>query len=87
VTGTLYSSTKFLNNKSEYALKKQEKLVIQECNLFGDRDDLDTAFKDAVSMIDASCKDNSAYAITALMLVWNTLSKKYDIYPKQVDSK
>ena len=46
-----------------------------------------TELKDAVSMIDASCKDNSAYAITALMLVWNTLSKKYDIYPKQVDSK
>ena len=71
----------------ERVLDKQEKLVIQECNLFGDRPDLDTAFKDAVSMIDASCKDNSAYAITALMLVWNTLSKKYDIYPKQADSE
>tara|TARA_R100000773_G_C4118168_1_gene54936 strand:+ start:208 stop:426 length:219 start_codon:yes stop_codon:yes gene_type:complete len=71
----------------EHVLDKQEKLVIQECNLFGDRPNLDTAFKDAVSMIDASCKDNSAYAITALMLVWNTLSKKYDIYPKQADSK
>ena len=71
----------------ERVLDKQEKLVIQECNLFGDRPELDTAFKDAVSMIDASCKDNSAYAITALMLVWNTLSKKYDIYPKQADSE
>tara|TARA_R100000664_G_C2689756_1_gene94339 strand:- start:378 stop:596 length:219 start_codon:yes stop_codon:yes gene_type:complete len=71
----------------EHVLDKQEKLVIQECNLFGDRPNLDTAFKDAVSMIDASCKDNSAYAITALMLVWNTLSKKYDIYPKQADSE
>ncbi len=68
-------------------MDEQEKLVIQECNLFGDRPDLDTAFKDAVSMIDASCKDNSAYAITALMLVWNTLSKKYDIYPKPIDSE
>ena len=71
----------------ERVLDKQEKLVIQECNLFGDRPNLDTAFKDAVAMIDASCKDNSAYAITALMLVWNTLSKKYDIYPKQADSE
>ncbi len=75
----------------EYELKENnyiinngdKKLSIQECNLFGERDNLDTAFKDAVSMIDSSCKDNSAYAITALMLVWNTLATKYDVYPKQ----
>ena len=65
-------------------LEDKRKVNLAEANLFGRRDDLEVAFKDAISMIESSCRNNAAFPITALMLVWNTLAVKYDIYEKDV---
>lgn len=65
-------------------MKDKHKVNLAEANLFGRRDNLEVAFKDAISMIESSCHNNAAFPITALMLVWNTLAVKYDIYEKDV---
>jgi len=89
MTGTLYSSTKFLNNKSEYRLEDKNLESIPYAGLVAHRDTLDEAFENAKSLLTQSANNKyelqNVYVsdvLVALQLIQNTLSKKYDVYRK-----
>ena len=65
-------------------LKDKRKVNLDEATLFSSRDNLDEAFKYAQSILERESKDSAIYFATALMVIWNTLATKYDIYEKDV---
>tara|TARA_R100001509_G_scaffold139547_1_gene93994 strand:- start:28 stop:243 length:216 start_codon:yes stop_codon:yes gene_type:complete len=71
-------------------LKDKQKVSLKEVNLWGSRNSIDEAYEFATSILETEVKNGKLWAssyTTALMIVWNTLATKYDIYPKDVDSE
>ena len=80
----------FKITRQGYILKDKKKISLTEFNLWGNRDTIHEAYDYANSILETEVEDGkiwSANFITALMIVWNTLATKYDIYPKDVDSE
>ena len=46
--------------------------------MFGDRETLMEAFDYAKMIVERGPKESYVYNITALMVIWNTLAKKYE---------
>jgi hypothetical protein len=55
---------------------REERLSAQP--MFGDRKTLMEAFDYARMVIERGPKDSYIYNLTALMVIWNTLSKNYE---------
>ncbi len=55
---------------------REERLSAQP--MFGDRKTLMEAFDYAKMVIERGPKDSYIYNLTALMVIWNTLSKNYE---------
>ena len=68
-------------------MKDKRKVSLEEATLFGSRDNLEEAYKYAESILERESKDSAVFFATALMIIWNTLATKYDIYLKDVDSE
>ena len=71
-------------------MKDKRKVNLAEANLWGSKDSIDEAYEYANSILATEVQDGKMWSsnfVTALMIVWNTLATKYDIYPKDVDSE
>lgn len=65
-------------------MKDKRKVNLDEATLFSSRNNIEEAFEYAQSILERESKDSAIYFATALMVIWNTLSTKYDIYEKDV---
>ena len=61
---------------------KKELEELQPNRMFASRDTLEKAFEDGMDIMNRMSHGQTVYGVTALMMVWNTLSDHYEITKK-----